>query len=46
MKDGIKVYNNPVGVLTNNPPFDKQLFNLNNYMSLSEKDPKTLLSPI
>lgn len=40
MKDGIKVYNNPVGVLTNNPPFDKQLFNLNNYMSLSEKDPK------
>lgn len=39
MRDGIKVYNNPVGVLTNNPPFDKQLFNLNNYMHLSEKDP-------
>ncbi|MCQ4504493.1 linear amide C-N hydrolase, partial [Vibrio parahaemolyticus] len=29
--DGLKIYNNPVGVLTNNPPFDYQLFNLNNY---------------
>ena len=37
--DGIKVYDNPLGVLTNNPPFDKQLFNMNNYMSLSVKDP-------
>ena len=24
--DGIKIYDNPVGVLTNNPPFDKQMF--------------------
>ena len=34
-KDGLKVYDNPVGVLTNNPPFDIQMFMLNNYMSLS-----------
>ena len=40
MKDGIKIYDNPVGVLTNNPPFDKQLFALNNYMNLSNKSPK------
>ena len=40
VKDGIKIYNNPVGVLTNNPPFDKQLFALNNYMNLSNKSPK------
>jgi choloylglycine hydrolase len=35
VKDGLKVYDNPVGVMTNNPPFDKQLFFLNNYMNLS-----------
>ena len=40
VKDGIKIYDNPVGVLTNNPPFDKQLFALNNYMHLSPKSPK------
>ena len=40
VRDGIKVYDNPVGVLTNNPPFDKQLFALNNYMNLSNKSPK------
>ena len=38
-KDGINIYDNPVGVLTNNPPFKEQMFQLNNYMSLSPKDP-------
>ena len=28
IKDGIKIYDNPVGVLTNNPPFDKQILTL------------------
>lgn len=36
MKDGIHIYDNPVGVLTNNPPFPYQLFNLNNYAALSK----------
>ena len=40
VKEGIKVYENPVGVLTNNPPFDKQLFALNNYRSLTTKTPE------
>ena len=40
VKEGIKIYDNPVGALTNNPPFDKQLFALNNYMNLSNKSPK------
>ena len=31
VRDGLKVYDNPVGVLTNNPPFEMQIFNLNNY---------------
>lgn len=39
MKEGIKIYDNPVGILTNNPPFDKQLFQLNNYRYLSTKEP-------
>ncbi|MDE5983916.1 MAG: choloylglycine hydrolase, partial [Eubacterium sp.] len=39
VKEGIKVYDNPIGVLTNNPPFDMQMFALNNYMSLSVKSP-------
>lgn len=37
--DGLKIYDNPVGVLTNNPPFDQQMFNLNNYMGLTAKTP-------
>lgn len=40
VREGIRVYDNPVGVLTNNPPFDEQMFNLNNYMHLSPKDPE------
>ncbi len=39
VKDGLKIYDNPVGVLTNNPPFDMQIFNLNNYMHLSIEPP-------
>ena len=40
MEDGLRVFDNPVGVLTNNPPFDKQLFYLNNYRNLSNKNPE------
>lgn len=40
VKSGVKIYENPVGVLTNNPTFDYHLFNLNNYMSLSKGDPQ------
>ncbi len=36
---GLMVYDNPVGVLANNPNFPIQLFNLNNYRNLSTKDP-------
>ena len=38
MEDGLKIYENPVGVLTNNPPFNYQMFNLNNYMHLSAEN--------
>jgi len=39
MKDGLHIYDNPVGVLTNNPPFDMQMFALNNYAGLSSRQP-------
>ncbi len=39
-KNGIKVYDNPVGVLTNNPTFDYHMFNLNNYMKLTNQEPE------
>ena len=42
--DGLHVYENPVGVLTNNPPFGEQLFNLNNYMHLSPRQPENRFS--
>lgn len=44
VREGIRVYPNPVGVLTNNPPFDEQLFQLNNYMRLSRKTPENHFS--
>ena len=44
VKEGIKIYENPVGVLTNNPTFDYHLFNLNNYMSLSAEQPENTFS--
>ncbi len=44
VRSGLRVYDNPAGVLTNNPPFDQQLFNLNNYMALSPCQPKNTFS--
>lgn len=38
-EDGLHLHKNPVGVLTNNPPFPQQLLNLSNYMHLTEKEP-------
>ena len=35
VKEGLMVYDNPVGVLTNNPPFPLQMFNLRNYRHVS-----------
>ncbi len=38
-EQGLNIYDNPVGVLTNNPSFPFQLFNLNNYIGLSASNP-------
>lgn len=37
VEEGRKIYDNPAGVLTNNPPFDMQMSALRNYMHLSAK---------
>lgn len=39
--EGLRVYYNPVDILTNSPPFPIQIFNLNNYMGLSVNEPET-----
>lgn len=39
VKDGLHIYENPVGVLTNNPPFGFHMLNLSRYMGLSCTDP-------
>ena len=44
VREGIRIYDNPVGILTNNPPFDYQMTNLTNYMSLSTEPPENHFS--
>lgn len=44
MTTGLMVYDNPVNVLTNNPPFLYHITNLNNYMSLTNETPKNNFS--
>ena len=44
MREGMKIHKNIIGVLTNNPPFEYQMMNLNNYMGLSNLDPKNTFS--
>lgn len=45
VKDGIKIYDNPVGVLANNPPFEQQMFQLNNYLHLSPRPLANTFAP-
>lgn len=40
VEGGVRIYDNVVGVLANNPVFPEQMFQLNNYMNLSAKPPK------
>lgn len=43
-REGMKLYDNPVGVLTNNPPFDFQLTNLRQYLNLTPLEPENRFS--
>lgn len=38
MADGLKIHENPIGVLTNNPPFDFHIHNLAQYRNLTREE--------
>lgn len=38
--DGLKIYENPVGVLTNNPPFDYHMNHLSEFLNLTSQEPE------
>lgn len=44
MEDGLHIYDNKTGSLTNNPPFNYQLENLKNYVSLNNDEPNKSFS--
>lgn len=43
-REGVKIYENKVGVLTNNPPFNEQISRLSDFMYLSAEKPKNIFS--
>lgn len=43
-KDGLEIYSNPIGVLTNNPEFSYHLTNINNYLNLTPDVPQNRFS--
>lgn len=43
--DGLKVYENPIGVLTNNPPFDYHMQHLANFLNLTREEPTNRFAP-
>ena len=45
VREGLRIYHDPVGVLTNNPPFDCQLFRLNDFRGLSPRTPENRFAP-
>jgi choloylglycine hydrolase len=38
--DGLRIYDDLIGVLTNEPPFEYHMTNLNNYINLTPNEPK------
>ena len=44
MADGLKIYENPVGILTNNPPFDFHLYNLAYHQNITPMPPENRFS--
>lgn len=45
VKEGLRIYDNPAGVMTNNPPFDFHMENLNQYLNLTVDYPKNRFHP-
>lgn len=45
MENGLHIHDNPVGVLTNNPPLPFHLTNLSNYRALTSQTPENHFAP-
>lgn len=45
VEEGLQIYNNPIGVLTNNPPFPFHCMNLNRYLNLTPGQPRNGFAP-
>jgi choloylglycine hydrolase len=45
MDDGLKIYDNPIGVLANNPPFDSQMYHLASFMNLTRHPAENRFCP-
>ena len=43
--DGLHIYDNPVGVLTNNPTFPEQMLHLRDYLQISAGEPENRFCP-
>lgn len=43
-RDGLHIHENPVGILTNEPPFPYHMMNLNNYLHISTEEPNNLFA--
>lgn len=43
-KQGLRIYENPVGVLSNSPSFDMHMVNLANHMNVTRKEPENRFS--
>ena len=44
-KNGLNIYENSIGVLTNNPPFEYHMYNLSNYLNLTHEEPINRFAP-
>ena len=44
-KDGLQIHDNPIGVLTNEPPFPYHMINLCNYLQVTNVEPTNQFAP-
>lgn len=44
-RSGIQIFENPIGVLTNNPPFDYHMHNLAGFLNLTREEPVNRFAP-
>ena len=45
LREGLRIWDDPVGVLTNEPPFDYQLLRLKDFMQLTREAPRCSFGP-